>query len=119
VYKRDRRTSHGSCRRKAIVVEVVRVLRCKGARGRSEMEEKDRSTSPIREEIQIISEDDRIRIPMDSAAKFVKRTYFGLFSIYASRDGANKNGEDEDGSKSKDEETSEDPFSGSNGGSRE
>jgi len=68
------------------------------------MEEKDRSTSPIREEIQIISEDDRIRIPMDSAAKFVKRTYFGLFSIYASRDGANKNGEDEDGSKSKDEE---------------
>lgn len=68
------------------------------------MEEKDRSMSPIREEIQMISEDDRIKIPMDSYEKFVKRTYFGLFSIYTSRDGANKSGENEDGAKSKDEE---------------
>jgi len=42
------------------------------------MEEKDRSTSPIREEIQMISEDEKIRIPLDSAVKCVERFQFAV-----------------------------------------
>jgi len=82
------------------------------------MEGKDRSTSPIRrEEIQMISEDEKIRIPLDSAVKCVILVCYVrshcievvhinhavclTFALF--RDGANAS-EIEDGEKSKEEE---------------